>query len=150
MNKRTVTHIGFLMENSEEIWFHPSDLSYYEADFGHEKMVLLNETFLQIQTLDFLAVVVDAAANHTYNSFGKASEQTNFNRLIEGQDVTALMVRTKDDEYKYYCEDNMFVRASLDLEGHLHVIIVDEDDVMDVPVECECACECCGEDTEEF
>lgn len=148
MHKRTVTNIGFLLENCEEIWFSPSDFISYEVDFGHEKMVLMNQTFLQIRTLDFLDVSIKATANHTYNSFGKASEVTNFNRLLDCHDITALLIRTETDERNYYCEDDVLTSVVLDLEGNLNVTLVHAEDIMDAP--CECECECCCEDTEEF
>lgn len=149
MQIKEMTHIGFLLENCEEIWFNTDHVMEFEAEIGTEHLMKIQDEFVQFKTIDWLDMTVAAQANHTYNSFGKASEVTNFNRLLDEQEVVAVMIHAADEEVKrYYCEDDILTSISLDLEGNLAIVLVHEDDVMDEPCDCECECECCCEETE--
>jgi len=147
MRSVNMNNIGFLMENGEEIWFDALDVPAFEFDMGTKKIVKINDEYVEFETVDWLNMSVCAHANHTYNSFGMASEKTNFNRLLECPNIVAvLMCEDETSINRYYCEDDVLPSVELDLEGNLDIILVHEEDVMDVP----CECECCCEDTVEF
>lgn len=150
MRSVNMSHIGFLMENGEEVWFDACDVYAFEFDTGTKKMVKINDEYVEFETLDWLNMSICASANHTYNSFGMASEKTNFNRLLECPDIVAVLMHEEGTSInRYYCEDDILPSVELDLEGNLDIILVHEEDVMDVP--CECECECCEcEDELEF
>ena len=150
MNTINLTHIGFLLENTEEIWFKTEDFTDLEIETSGENIVKVNDTILSFRAVEWLNATISANANHTYNSFGNPSEVTNFKRLIDSQNICAVIVKENDQDCVLYVHDNMFCSIDLDCCGNLDLIVVPADSIIesccdDEPCCDESAC-CCSKE----
>lgn len=103
---KTITGIGFVMENMEELWFHPDEIHDIEWEAQPETVLRTGGSLVSITPLRYLYVELESFANHAYRSLGKMSEVTTFTRICENPCIGQVVLEFSDGG-----QDTYFPRA---------------------------------------
>lgn len=80
---KKITEMELCMENMETIKLLPHEFSNCEIGNIVEAVALTSAGMMQFQSTDAASFTMKSSANHTYNSFGHASQKTIFARFEE-------------------------------------------------------------------
>jgi len=99
---KTVTGIGFVMENMEELWFHPDEIRDIEWEAQPETVLRVGDSLVCIKPLTYLYVELEPFANHAYRSLGKMSEVTTVTRICENPCIGQVILEFSDGSQDTY------------------------------------------------
>ncbi len=98
---KKIKGVSLVLENCEMICLKRSEFRDLKIEDITQSVIQIGEDLLEIDTLSYVYVTLNAAANHTYNSFGTASKQTIFDRLTSiDQPISVVMLQYDDDTYR--------------------------------------------------
>lgn len=143
---KQVTSIGFGLENMEHIQLRKDEVKDFLMEGLTESAAQFGDEVFQFKSFAYLAMRLDAKANHTYGSYGTPSNKTIFDRLFETEDPVGCVELGYDDGTcaQFYIHGDMIQEYTVDEYGDLEIEFYFEDEIV-LPELNGCCCEDCEE-----
>ena len=142
---KTIASIALVMENEEIIYVKKSEIKDLNIAGITSDIVKIGQQMVEVDNVSDFEMILDVSANHTYNSFGRVSTSTIFDRILDRDalPIVGILVHyaTADSRVLYFpngIEERFDIDHYGDMRIACHVPFDAEDDE---DGDCPCCCE---------